>query len=297
MAFHAGIDAGGTSFKCGIYTADWKLHASARVRVSSPADTVETAIAFFRAQLTPEEIASTSFGVASFGPLNVDPGSVNYGTILSTPKPGWSGVPLRAMLAEKLNAEIVIETDVNGALLAELSRGAARGCQSAAYITIGTGIGAGIFANGDFLGRPAHPEFGHIPVSRHAHDQNFESVCPFHVDCLEGLASAKAFEARYGSAVDLAEDHVGWQVEADYLAQACQSLYLTLRLQRIVLGGGLPQARHLIPLVRSAFVARLNQYTDISEKDAESLISGSAFGDEAGMLGAAMLGAGKTCAG
>ena len=297
MAFHAGIDAGGTSFKCGIYSTDWELRATTRVPVSTPTETVRSCVAFFMEHLTPEQMSSTSFGVASFGPLDVDPGSETCGTILATPKPGWDGVPLRAMLEEGLGARVAIDTDVNGALLAELKRGAARGCASAAYVTIGTGIGAGIFANGDFLGRPAHPEFGHIPVSRHAHDQNFESVCPFHVDCLEGLASAKAFEARHGPAVDLAEDHIGWQVEADYLAQACQSLYLTLRLQRIVLGGGLPQARHLIPLVRTAFVARLNQYTGVGEKEARSLITGSAFGDEAGMLGAAMLGAGMTCAG
>lgn len=294
MVVHAGIDAGGTSFKCGVFRDDWTLLASARVQVTSPAETIEACVSFFRDLLDREELSSTSLGVASFGPLDVDPGSADYGTILSTPKPGWSGVPLRAMLADAFSTEVVIDTDVNGALLAELTRGSATGCQSAAYITVGTGIGAGLYANGGFLGRPAHPEFGHIPISRHVLDREFQSVCPFHPDCLEGFASARAFEARHGSAVELAEEHIGWQIEADYIAQACQSLYLTLRLERIVLGGGLPQARHLVPLVRKALVARLNTYTDMTEHVAESLIMGSAFGDEAGMLGAALLGAGIT---
>ena len=290
LTLHAGIDAGGTSFKCGLFDDAWKQVSGCRVPVTTPDETIQACIDFFKTEIGSSKLPATSFGVASFGPLEVDSASPRYGTILATPKPGWSDIPLRHRLEDGLGQPVVIDTDVNGALLAELSLGAAIDCQSAAYVTVGTGIGAGIFSNGDFIGRPSHPEFGHIPVRRFAGDENFVSVCPFHNDCLEGLASAKAFEARFGLATELPPNHSGWMLEADYLAQACQTLYLTFRLERIILGGGLPQADALISSVRAVFLDQLGGYAGLNSDDADALIRPSHFGDEAGVMGAALLG-------
>lgn len=136
-----------------------------------------------------------------------------------------------------MGVPVRLDTDVNGALRAEMAYGAAKHVDSAAYVTIGTGIGAGVFANNQLLAHPHHPEFGHIPVNRHPLDLSFNSVCSYHEDCLEGLASATAVHARAGDPSELPQDHPVWDVTADYLAQACRSLFLTARLNRIILGG------------------------------------------------------------
>lgn len=182
------------------------------------------------------------------------------GTILSTPKPGWAGTDLRSLFKQHLGLEPAIDTDVNGALLAEMTKGAAIRAASAAYITVGTGVGAGIYVNGGFAGRPAHPEFGHISIRRHDSDWDFKGSCPFHEDCLEGLASVTAVRARWGEPSDLPADHGGWDIIADYLAQACRTLTLTLRLEKIILGGGLMLAPHMLGRVRTAYDAQLAGY-------------------------------------
>ncbi|MCH2456946.1 MAG: ROK family protein, partial [Henriciella sp.] len=184
---HGGIDAGGTTFKCGLADASGALVASHRVPVTTPEETLAATADWFTAHIEPGTL--TTFGIASFGPIDVDPRSASYGTITGSAKPGWSGTNLHAHFANTLGLPVTVDTDVNGALLAEMKQGAAKGCASTAYVTVGTGIGAGLFANGGFLGRPSHPEFGHIALRRHPGDENFESVCPFQDDCLEGLAS------------------------------------------------------------------------------------------------------------
>jgi fructokinase len=284
----AGIDAGGTTFKCVLADGQGTILARSRVPVTTPGETLEACVAFFREALRPDAGALSGFGLASFGPLDIDPASARYGCLLDTPKPGWAGTDLRGAFVQTLGAPLAIDTDVNGALLAELTheQGAARGCQSAAYITIGTGIGAGLLANGAMLGRPSHPEFGHIAVRRHALDAGFDGVCPFHGDCLEGMASASAMRARWGDPAGMAPDHPGWEVIADYLAQACRSLTLTLRPQRIVLGGGVMLAPHLIGRVREAYDRQMAGYLGKAEPDTAHLITTPGLGDDAGLMGA-----------
>lgn len=290
MAF-GGIDAGGTTFKCALSDSKGELLAIERVPTDNPDNTIKRCVEFFRNAEKRLGRRLDVLGVGSFGPLDVDPQSDRYGTILNTPKIGWSMMPLKSMFERELGVPVAIDTDVNVALHAELRSGASKGCTKAAYITVGTGIGAGIKINDDYLGFPSHPEFGHISVKRHNRDEGFSGVCPFHGDCLEGLASAPAFEKRFGNPRDIPFDHIGWDIEAFYLAQACMSLMLTARLDRIVIGGGLLQASHLISLIREQFLAINNNYLPFTEQEVSNMIVYPKHGDNAGLIGALMLAA------
>ncbi|MAK60199.1 MAG: ROK family protein [Ponticaulis sp.] len=289
--FYGGVDAGGTTFKCGVFDDRWRLVESKRVPVTHPEKTIAACIEFFRKIVARKKGTLLSLGIASFGPLNLDKSSASYGSLQITPKPGWSGQPMKRLFESQLKVDVEIDTDVNGALLGEQTFGAARDCNSSAYITVGTGIGAGVFANGGLIGRPSHPEFGHIAVRRRTEDENFVSECPFHSDCLEGLASARAFERRYGVARKLSDSHPGWQLEADYLAQACRSLYLSFRPDRIILGGGLMQAKGLLEKVRQELNIQMDGYAGVSEDLVRELVTLPGLGDQAGVTGAALLGA------
>ena len=284
----ATIDAGGTTFKCAIIDDKKTIIASKRVSTTSPLNTIEGCVRFFKDQ----EVAGRSFervGIAAFGPLDINPSSPNYGSIMETPKSGWSNFNLKLAIETALKKRVDIDTDVNAALLAEKEWGVAKGCDSAAYVTIGTGIGAGLFANGGLLGKPFHPEFGHIRIKRHTEDKAFDGVCSFHSDCLEGLASATALTKRCGNPLNLPQSHIGWEIEAYYLAQACLTLYLTNRPQRIILGGGLMLAPHLIDNVRAQFDSLLGGYLEQSQTDIEMLIVRPELGDDAGLYGGAYL--------
>lgn len=284
MKKFGGIDAGGTTFKCVVAEQDGTVLAQARFSSLVPEKTLKECIAFFRPHLG----SISGLGIASFGPIDIDPVSSGYGRILETPKKGWSNVFLKSCFDNALGVNCVVNTDVNGALLGEMHWGRAQGVNSAAYVTIGTGIGAGIFSNGGFVGAPTHPEFGHIRLERHAHD-DFEGLCSFHSNCLEGLASAPALSARFGSTENMDMNHKGWEIEAWYLAQACISLYLTIRPDRIILGGGIMLANGLLDKVRNETEKLLNGYTDIKSAEIDQLIVTPGLGDNAGVLGAVCL--------
>ena len=286
----ASIDAGGTTFKCAIIEIGKGILVSKRIPTTDPVKTVEGCVQFFKEQ----EAAGYEFdgvGIAAFGPLDVNIRSKNYGSILDTPKLGWSNFNLKQAFESALEKPVNIDTDVNGALLAEMKWGAAETCESAAYVTIGTGIGAGLFANEGLVGKPSHPEFGHIRVQRHSKDVDFDGVCSFHSDCLEGLASATAMTQRFGNPVELPESHIGWEIEAYYLAQACLILYLTNRPERIILGGGLMLAPHLLGQVKAKFGELLNGYLGQSVAEIDDLIVTPKLGDDAGLFGGAYLAA------
>lgn len=287
-SYRGGIDAGGTTFKCGVADPNGVLVQQCRVRVTTPDETIAGCRDFFRPLV--ESGRLSSFGIASFGPVDVDPNSRNYGTILSTPKPGWSHTNLKTAFESEVQIPVHVDTDVNGALLAERTWGAAQHANSSAYITVGTGIGAGIFVNGDFLGRPFHPEFGHIPLRRNEQDLSFECICPFHTDCLEGLVSAKAVETRIGDPMQADEADPVWEIAADYLAQACRTLYLTARPERIILGGGLMLAPRLLSRVQASFAEQMAGYLETSLQQSKRLICTPALGDNAGLMGAVLIG-------
>jgi len=285
---YASIDAGGTTFKCAIIQDGNGVLASLRVPTTTPQETLEACRKFFQKQAD-DGAKACAMGIASFGPIDVDVNSQTYGVILDGPKDGWAGTDLKTFFETSLSIPVAIDTDVNGALLAEIEWGSAKGTRSVAYMTIGTGIGAGLFANGGLIGKPNHPEFGHIRLQRHDSDKDFKGVCSFHGDCLEGLASASALTARFGNPINITENHIGWDIEAFYLAQACNTLALSLRPEKIILGGGLMLAPHLLGNVRSQYANLTNRYLNQSLQDIENLIVTPALGDDAGLYGGVYL--------
>jgi fructokinase len=285
----AGVDAGGFSFKCALATADGSVLRSEKILTRLPEETIAQCRSFFLQAADDLSGQIVGLGLASFGPLDVDPSSPRHGALLNTPKAGWSGFGIKAAFAAALAAPVTVETDVNAALLAEMAEGAAKQALSAAYMTVGGGIGVGLFANGGLIGAPYHPEFGHIRVERHPLDDPAYGRCPFHGGCLEGRASAAAFAERFGDPETLPADHVGWEIEAFYLAQACLALQLGFRLERIVLGGGLSQAPGLVDRVRTAFAKLCNGYLGETPQSIAKLIAPAQFGADAGLAGALLL--------
>ncbi len=285
----AGIDAGGTTFKLGVAGRSDAALVKARVPTTSPEETITAAASSLKelARSAGGEIAA--LGIASFGPVDVDPSSPNYGTILKTPKAGWSGVRLGPAMAETLGVPVVLDTDVNAALLAEMTAGAAQHVDRAAYITIGTGVGVGVRINAEFGGRPFHPELGHIRVERHPEDREFEGDCGIHGGCLEGLLSAPALMSRYGALEALPPDHACWRIAGFYIAQLCLTLSLGWRLERIVLGGGVMNAEALIGQCRLQYGMLMRGYISGIESNPEKLMARAVLGDDAGLLGAIML--------
>lgn len=278
-----GIDAGGTTFKLAVARADGKVLAQTRVPTTQPDETVQRSLKELRRIAVEAGGDIARFGIASFGPVAVDPDAPDYGTILKTPKEGWSGTPLLAQFEKGLGVEGALDSDVNAALAAEARWGAAQGFARAAYVTVGTGIGVGVVADGAFAARPFHPELGHIRIERHAGD-DYAGRCPFHGACLEGMSAAPALIDRYGRLEDLAWNAAAWQAPAFYLAQLCMTLTLGFRTQRIILGGGVMQAAGLIDHVRDAYSSLMAGYVE-ELPGAPPLIARAGLGDSAGVLG------------
>jgi fructokinase len=246
------IEGGGTKFVCAVGSAAGST-ATATVPTRDPDATLADIDAFFAAH---GPIAA--LGIGNFGPLDLDRASPGYGRIGTTTKPGWSGIDLPAHFRALLKVPIEIDTDVNAAALAEAR---IAGLDSLAYVTVGTGIGVGIIAGGKPLQGLTHPEGGHIPVRRHPAHEGFAGVCPFHGDCLEGLASGTAIKAAWGGSLsELPAGHPAFEVEAHYLAQACTTLFLLAGPARIVLGGGVMKHEELFAPVRIRTLDLLGGY-------------------------------------
>ena len=282
----AAIDAGGTSFKCGLVRADGQVQHTFQIPTGSPDDTLAACIGGFKSAFSDMDRLPAGLGLACFGPVDIDPNSAHFGVIRGAAKPDWQDTAIGPRLAEALGLPVALDTDVNAALAAEQRWGAAQGIDRAAYMTVGTGIGVGVATGDVFLGRPTHPEFGHIRVARHPTDDVFPGVCALHGTCLEGLASANAVTARWGDPAMLATDHPAWEVEAHYLGQACLNLYLTTRVDRILIGGGLLKAQSILPKTRSEFDALMSGYLPVS---GQHLLQAPQLGEQAGMLGGAVL--------
>lgn len=281
----AGIDGGGTTFKCGVAGLDGRIAHSRRFPTTTPDATLAACEAYFTSQCEERGGDLVALGIGCFGPLNVDRKSLGYGTILNSPKIAWRGVNIRNHLANTLKTEVVVDTDVNSALLAERRWGAAAGAVCPAYITVGTGIGGAVMTSDDLVGKPRHQELGHIPVKRHPSHTAFEGVCPIHGDCLEGLACAPAFAKAFGDPVALDPDHPGWEIEAWYLAQACMSLSLSFRTDRIIVGGGLMLAPHLLDRARKTYAVMQNGFLGETAEDIAAMIVRPGLGDNAGLMG------------
>lgn len=234
----AGIELGGGKTVVATGTAAGEIHEEHRFPTTTPAETFGRALEWLAERGTPEAI-----GVAAFGPVGIVPGRAEYGRLLATPKPSWADFSIKDCIAARFPAaRFTLDTDVNAAVLAEARLGAGQGVEDLAYITIGTGIGAGILSGGHLIHGALHPECGHFKVPRQPGD-DFPGVCSFHRDCLEGLASGPAIAARWGKpAAELPGDHPAWDTEAWYLAHGVLALLGTVSPARVIIGGGVSQA-------------------------------------------------------
>jgi fructokinase len=251
----AGLEGGGTKFVCAVGSGPDDIRAQESFPTTTPEETIGKAFSFFRAH---EPFAA--LGIASFGPCDLDPRSPTHGYITSTPKEGWQNVNLLGLFRRAFAVRIGFDTDVNVAALGEWKWGAGKGLEAVVYLTVGTGIGGGGIIAGRMMHGLIHPEMGHIRVPRVSNDP-FAGNCPYHGDCLQGLAAGPAIEARWGKpAGDLPPDHPAWSLEAAYLALAINDLICVLSPQRIILGGGVMRQRQLFPLIRREVKRLLNGY-------------------------------------
>ncbi len=286
---YGGIEAGGTKFVCALGTGPDDVRALTRFSTRTPDETLAETIAFFRAQPEPP----VAVGIGSFGPVDPNPASPTYGYITSTPKAGWPHTDVAGAVRRALGVPVAFDTDVNAAALGEHRWGAAQAVDTFIYITVGTGFGGGGMVEGRRLHGLLHPEMGHIFVPR-APGDDFAGVCPFHGDCLEGLATGPALAARWGRpGHELPADHEAWVIEAHYLAMAVINFILTLSPERIILGGGVMHQTHLFPMIRETVQRRLNGYVQRPQiLDAiDGYIVPPVLGDRAGVLGSMALAA------
>jgi len=285
-----GIEAGGTKFVCAVGTSGGVLTARTEFPTTSPGETVDRALAFFEEHRRRDAMAT--IGIASFGPVDLNPASPHWGSITSTPKEGWRNVDLAGPVRQAFGLPVAFDTDVNAAALGERSWGAAAGLDTFVYVTVGTGIGGGGMVGGQRLHGVLHPEMGHMRIAHDLNADPFPGACPFHGDCWEGLASGPAIEARWGGkGQELADDHPAWDLEAHYLALGVNNLVCALSPQRIILGGGVMRHASLFPRVRRRTLELLNQYIQAPEivKDIDAYLVPPGLGDNAGVLGAIAL--------
>jgi fructokinase len=286
-----GIEGGGTKFVCAVGTDTGRILVETRFPTTTPEETLDRTVGFFKDQariLGP----LASIGVASFGPLDPRPGSAGFGHILPTPKPGWTDADIVGPLRAAFDVPVGFDTDVNGAALGEWRWGAAQGLETFIYLTIGTGIGGGGLVNGELMHGLLHPEMGHIPIPHDTTRDPFEGACPFHGDCLEGLASGPAIEKRWGGKAEtLPPDHPAWELEAGYISVALWCFICALSPQRIVLGGGVMHHAGLFPLIREKTLAGLNDYIQSPQilEQIDAYIVPAALGSRAGISGAFVL--------
>ncbi len=287
---YGGIEAGGTKFVCAIGSGPDDLRAVTEFPTTTPVETLRQAIAFFHEQAGRAKLAA--IGVGSFGPVDPNPASPTFGYITTTPKPRWAQTDLVGTIQRALDVPVGFDTDVNAAALGENRWGAARGLETFIYLTIGTGIGGGGMVNGRLMHGLVHPEMGHIRIPHDRERDPFPGICPYHGDCLEGLASGPAIEGRWGARGEtLRQDHSAWDLEASYLAQAVANLICTLSPERVVVGGGVMQQPRLLPQIQQEVQELLNDYIKAPAiaHDIERYIVAPALGKQAGVLGAIAL--------
>ena len=277
------VEAGGTKFRAAVVDSDLDVVDSMHIPTTDPDTTLGAVAAFFHGGEPMEAL-----GVASFGPVDLDPDSPRYGALVGTPKPGWSGAPILGRLSEALGVAAGIQTDVEAAAVAEQTLGPEPRPRRLAYVTVGTGIGAAVAVNGTPWRGRHHSELGHIPVRRVAGD-DYPGRCPFHQDCLEGMACGPAMAERWGidpSGADGRDDI--WHLEAAYLAQLVRVLAYSFAPDRIVFGGGVGARPGLAEMIRSESRTDLGRYADHSLDD-DRFVTAPALGNDSGLLGAALV--------
>ncbi|MEK3788116.1 ROK family protein [Paenibacillus sp. FSL K6-1230] len=280
------IEAGGTKFICGVGNEKGEILDRISFPTEVPERTLEQALEYFR------DKSVEAIGIGSFGPINLDHFSPGYGHVTTTPKPGWTGFDFIGYIKRAYPVPIGFDTDVNAAVFGEAKWGAAKGLDSCVYYTIGTGVGVGVYTEGKLVHGLVHPEGGHVMIRRHSED-SFGGLCPYHGDCLEGMASGPAIEKRWGlKGSELPGDHKAWEMEAYYLAQAISGVILLLSPKKVILGGGVMHQKQLFPIIRKGVAHNLNGYVASPAilDDIENYIVPPTLGDNAGLCGALALG-------
>jgi len=283
-----GVEGGGTKFICAVGDPSGGIEAEIRFPTTDPEATLSQAVSFFK------RFDIGAIGVGHFGPLNLDVSSPGYGTVLKTPKMGWSGVDVITPFKNEFHIPIVLDLDVNTAAYGEkILVPENSDLSDLVYFTIGTGIGAGVIANGKLLHGLTHPEAGHMRLPHDWNRDPFPGSCPFHGDCFEGLASGVSLDRRWGrSAEGIPAEHIAWELEADYIAAAMVNTITLLSPQRIILGGGVMEQLHLFPRIRTRTVEMLNGYVQAPEilERIDEFIVPPGLGNRAGVSGCIALG-------
>lgn len=281
-----GIEAGGTKMVCAVGNENGVVKDRTSFPTRQPEETFADMIAYYR------NWDIQALGIGCFGPLDLNRQSRTYGYITKTPKPGWGNCDIVGAFKDALGVPVGFDTDVNGAVLGEVTWGAAKGLDSAIYITIGTGVGVGVYVNGGLLHGLVHPEGGHILLIRHPKD-TYEGKCPFHKNCVEGLAAGPSIEARWGKkAAELADRDEVWEMEAYYIAQAITDYILSYSPQKIILWGGVMHQEKLFGMVRKEVLNLLNGYVahEMITEHIDQYIVPPALGEDPGIMGAIKLG-------
>ncbi len=281
-----GIEAGGTKMVCAVGDEKGQLFDRVTIPTRQPEETFAEMIRYF------SDKQIEALGIGCFGPVDLNRSSATYGFITSTPKPGWKNTDVVGRFQKALSVPVGFDTDVNGAILGEVTLGAAKGCENAIYITVGTGIGVGVYVNGGLLHGLVHPEGGHILLAKHPKD-TYSGKCPYHGCCFEGLASGPAIEERWGKKAEmLADETEVWELESYYIAQAITNYILTYSPQKIILWGGVMHQNQLFEQIRTKVPKLLSGYVQhpaVAGEIADYIVP-PALGDNPGILGAIQLG-------
>jgi fructokinase len=282
MKLYGGIESGGSKWKCAIGTGPDDVRSTTTIPTTTPEETIGRAVDFFQRNARVD-----AMGIGSFGPVDKRLDSATWGYVTTTPKAGWANTDVGREIRRRLDVPVAFDTDVNAAALAEHRWGAGRGLETLWYVTVGTGIGGGGIVDGNLLHGLHHPEFGHLRVPHDRNADPFDGVCPYHGDCLEGLASGTALEARWGMPANELDDPAAWTLEEHYLALGLVAVISVLSPERIVVGGGVATHPGLLVGVRREVMALMNGYLGLEPDD--DYITPPAFGARAGVLGAIAL--------
>lgn len=279
------LEAGGTKMVCAIGDENGNIFERIAIPTETPEITMPQIVAYFA------DKGIEALGIGCFGPIDLNRSSETYGYITTTPKLAWANYNIVGCMKDALNIPVGFDTDVNGSALGEATWGCTKGLDNSMYITIGTGVGAGIISNGKLLHGMLHPEAGHLLMRKHPAD-TYEGKCPYHKACFEGLAAGPAIEARWGQkGVELADRLEVWEMEAYYIAQALVDYIVVLSPQRIVLGGGVMHQEHMMPLVRKELKEQLAGYIQTKELEKlEEYVVLPSLNDNQGIMGALKLG-------
>lgn len=253
--YYGSIEAGGTKFVLAIADEHFNIIKKCKFATTTPQETISKTIKYFK------ENRVSAIGLGSFGPIDLNLSSETYGYITSTPKVGWQNINLVGQLKEALDIPIYFTTDVNASAYGEMKN---TGIKNLVYLTIGTGIGGAAIQNGYFIGGIGHSEMGHQRINRHKDDLTFEGICPFHGDCLEGVAAGPSLKARTGILGEkIPSDDSIWDILSYYIAQAAINATLTLAPECVILGGGVMEKSNMISLTQKHFISMLNNYIDL----------------------------------